>query len=62
MKIKGMQPQGCFYFGFFPFCLPNRKTAQAGRKGRLAVGCSFSDLDGHRWNALYMDMSKMPEG
>lgn len=25
-------------------------------------GCGFSDLDGHRWNALYMDMSKMPKG
>lgn len=23
-------------------------------------GCAFADLDGHRWNALYMDMSKMP--
>lgn len=22
-------------------------------------GCAFADLDGHRWNALYMDMSKM---
>ena len=23
-------------------------------------GCVFSDLDGHKWNVLYMDMSKMP--
>lgn len=23
-------------------------------------GCAFGDLDGHRWNVLYMDMSKMP--
>lgn len=23
-------------------------------------GCGFADLDGHRWNALYMDPSKMP--
>jgi predicted lactoylglutathione lyase len=23
-------------------------------------GCVFADLDGHRWNVLYMDMSKMP--
>ena len=23
-------------------------------------GCAFADLDGHRWNALYMDMSKVP--
>jgi predicted lactoylglutathione lyase len=22
-------------------------------------GCLFIDLDGHRWNVLYMDMSKM---
>lgn len=22
-------------------------------------GCTFADPDGHRWNALYMDMSKM---
>ncbi len=24
-------------------------------------GCGFADLDGHRWNSLYMDMSKMPK-
>ena len=24
-------------------------------------GCGFLDLDGHRWNLLYMDMSKMPQ-
>jgi len=23
-------------------------------------GCGFTDLDGHRWNVLYMDYSKMP--
>jgi uncharacterized protein len=23
-------------------------------------GSGFTDLDGHRWNILYMDMSKMP--
>ena len=22
-------------------------------------GCGFCDLDGHRWNILYMDMSMM---
>jgi uncharacterized protein len=22
-------------------------------------GCMFTDIDGHKWNALYMDMSKM---
>ncbi|MDD5094677.1 MAG: extradiol dioxygenase [Dehalococcoidia bacterium] len=25
-------------------------------------GCGFADLDGHRWNVLYMDPSKMPNG
>jgi predicted lactoylglutathione lyase len=24
-------------------------------------GCAFADLDGHRWNMLYRDMSKMPQ-
>jgi uncharacterized protein len=24
-------------------------------------GAGFTDLDGHRWNVLYMDMSNMPE-
>jgi len=24
-------------------------------------GCGFCDLDGHRWNVLYMDMIKMPK-
>ncbi len=23
--------------------------------------CVFSDIDGHRWNVLYMDVSKMPK-
>ena len=23
-------------------------------------GCGFTDMDGHRWNVLYMDMDKMP--
>lgn len=25
-------------------------------------GCGFTDLDGHRWNVLHMDMSKVPTG
>ena len=25
-------------------------------------GCVFTDLDGHKWNVLYMDMSKMQKG
>jgi predicted lactoylglutathione lyase len=24
-------------------------------------GCGFADLDGHRWNVLYMDRSKLPK-
>ena len=24
-------------------------------------GCGFTDLDGHRWNQVYMDWSKMPK-
>ena len=24
-------------------------------------GCGFVDLDGHRWNVLHMEMSKMPK-
>ena len=24
-------------------------------------GCGFVDPDGHRWNALFMDMSKLPK-
>lgn len=23
-------------------------------------GCGFTDLDGHRWNVLFMDFSKLP--
>lgn len=25
-------------------------------------GCGFTDLDGHKWNVLYMDVSKMTQG
>jgi predicted lactoylglutathione lyase len=24
-------------------------------------GCGFADLDGHRWNVLYMDLTKIPK-
>ena len=24
-------------------------------------GCGFADLDGHRWNVLYMDFNKLPK-
>ncbi len=33
---------------------------EPGEKDGWMYGCGFSDLDGHRWNVLYMDMSKMP--
>lgn len=29
-------------------------------KNGWMYGFGFADLDGHRWNVLYMDMSKMP--
>ncbi|HEY8888999.1 MAG TPA: VOC family protein [Clostridium sp.] len=34
--------------------------AEAEDNDSWMYGCGFSDLDGHRWNVLYMDMSKMP--
>ncbi len=36
-------------------------SAPAENQGWM-YGCGFADLDGHRWNVLYMDMSKMPKG
>ncbi|MFF2501355.1 VOC family protein [Peribacillus sp. NPDC058075] len=36
--------------------------SKAGEKGGWMYGCGFADPDGHRWNALYMDLSKMPQG
>ncbi len=32
-----------------------------GEKDGWMYGCAFTDLDGHKWNVLYMDMSKMPK-
>ena len=32
-----------------------------GENGGWMYGCGFIDLDGHRWNVLYMDMSKLPK-
>ena len=34
--------------------------AKAEDNGGWMYGCGFADLDGHRWNVLYMDMSAMP--
>ncbi len=36
--------------------------AKPGEKDGWMYGCGFSDLDGHRWNVLFMDMSKLPKG
>lgn len=35
--------------------------AQPGEKDGWMYGCGFSDPDGHRWNVLFMDFSKMPQ-
>lgn len=45
-----------------------RKAVQAGgtafsepaEQDGWMYGAGFTDLDGHRWNVLYMDMAKMP--
>jgi predicted lactoylglutathione lyase len=34
--------------------------AGPGEKDGWMYGFAFTDLDGHRWNVLYMDISKMP--
>lgn len=34
--------------------------AEAEDSDSWMYGFGFADLDGHRWNMLYMDMSKMP--
>ncbi len=36
--------------------------SKPGEKGGWMYGCVFADPDGHRWNVVYMDMSKMPQG
>ena len=33
--------------------------AKPAYKDGWMYGCGFADLDGHRWNILFMDMSKM---
>lgn len=35
---------------------------EPGYKDSWMYGCGFVDLDGQKWNILYMDMSKMPLG
>jgi predicted lactoylglutathione lyase len=35
--------------------------AAAGESNGFMYGCGFCDPDGHRWNALFMDMSKLPK-
>ncbi|MBC7829665.1 MAG: VOC family protein [Chitinophagaceae bacterium] len=36
--------------------------AKPGENQGWMYGCAFTDPDGHRWNVLHMDMSKMPKG
>jgi predicted lactoylglutathione lyase len=36
--------------------------SKPGERGGWMYGCGFADPDGHRWNVLYMDMSKLPKG
>jgi predicted lactoylglutathione lyase len=35
--------------------------AEPGESGGFMYGCGFCDPDGHRWNVLFMDASKMPQ-
>lgn len=35
--------------------------AGPGESNGFMYGCGFCDPDGHRWNALFMDMSKLPK-
>ncbi|HEX8263938.1 MAG TPA: VOC family protein [Pyrinomonadaceae bacterium] len=37
-----------------------RIFGEPGEKQGWMYGCGFADLDGHRWNVLYMDFGKMP--
>ncbi|EFM11149.1 Glyoxalase/bleomycin resistance protein/dioxygenase [Paenibacillus curdlanolyticus YK9] len=37
-------------------------TSKPGYQDGWMYGAAFADLDGHRWNLLYMDMSKRPKG
>jgi uncharacterized protein len=48
--------------------LANRAISAGGKSNHVPgkmkgwmYGCLFTDLDGHKWNILYMDMSKMPK-
>jgi uncharacterized protein len=34
--------------------------AKPGESNGFMYGCGFRDPDGHRWNVLYMDATKMP--
>ncbi|WP_409292888.1 VOC family protein [Peribacillus sp. SCS-37] len=36
--------------------------SKPGEKDGWMYGCGFADPDGHRWNVLYMDLSKIPQG
>ena len=36
--------------------------AEPGFSGEWMYGAGFIDLDGHKWNLLYMDLTKLPLG
>ncbi|WP_374027688.1 VOC family protein [Bdellovibrio bacteriovorus] len=38
-----------------------RSFGEPGDKDGWMYGCGFADPDGHRWNILFMNMSKMPK-
>ena len=35
--------------------------AEPGESNGFMYGCGFCDPDGHRWNPLFMDLSKLPK-
>lgn len=35
--------------------------SEPGESNGFMYGCGFCDPDGHRWNVLFMDASKMPQ-
>ena len=35
--------------------------AEPGESNGFMYGCGFCDPDGHRWNPVFMDLSKLPK-
>jgi uncharacterized protein len=42
--------------------IPPRCSASPHRCRDGMYGSGFADLDGHRWNVMFMDFGKMPKG